>query len=233
MTKEEYEDGWRGGTETSKLLHITSEYCTGYGLDIGCELDPHPAACVYVDNEQIVHDKFQGARPVPSGLPGLSLEENGKIQPQVHIRNAERLFPDWPSNTLDFVYHSHLIEHIRNPREFLQECARLLKVGGHLVIVGPHKDWYWPVGHPDCNPDHEEYNWQLDQEVVSKWVQAIGSPPEKMQIVRSAEFGWDQDNWSFLVVAQKVSPAETSALSSEQVSPALQNTQTSSKRKVK
>ena len=109
----------------------------------------------------------------------------------------------------------------------------VLKVGGHLVIVGPHKDWYWPVGHPDCNPDHEEYNWQLDQEVVSKWVQAIGSPPEKMQIVRSAEFGWDQDNWSFLVVAQKVSPAETSALSSEQVSPALQNTQTSSKRKVK
>ena len=202
MTEREFAKGWRGGQETSKLLHITSPFCTGYGADLGCELDPHPGACVYVDAGQIVHNIFQGDRPVPSGLPGLSVDENGKIIPQVHIRNIEGLFPDWPSNTLDFVYSSHLIEHVRDPREFIRKCLRIIKPGGYFVTVGPHEDWYWPNNHPDCNPDHNKYNWQLNQSKVAKWIVAVGGQ-SSVEVVHQSEHGWDEDNWSFVVIAKK------------------------------
>ena len=48
----------------------------------------------------------------------------------------------WPveSNSYDGVYGSFVIEHIawRHTHEFISECFRLLKPGGHIVMIGPN-----------------------------------------------------------------------------------------------
>jgi SAM-dependent methyltransferase len=188
MTESEFSGGWLGGRESSKLVHITGQYCKGRGVDFGCELDPHPAATILVDNGQIVHDKLHN-QPHPSGATY-----------EVHIRNIEALFPDWQSDSLDFAYSSHLLEHVLDPKAFLTECIRIVKPGGHVVVVHPHSDWYWPTTHPLANPDHTKYNWSLTQDKVSKWLKACG----KVEIVHSSEHGWDEDNWSGVVIAKKL-----------------------------
>lgn len=194
MTQDEFDSGWLGGKETSKLFPITDQYCQGYGADFGCELDPHPNATVLVDNQQIVHQKFMGhGQPTPLGIHA----KDPNFRYQVHIREIENLFPDWEDNILDFTYSSHMIEHIRDPRAFLTECARITKPGGNVVVVGPHEDWYWPVTHPDANPDHTKYNWSLNQERVGKWMKAVG-----LEVIHSSEHGWGENNHSFLVVGQ-------------------------------
>ncbi|HSV35768.1 MAG TPA: class I SAM-dependent methyltransferase [Ramlibacter sp.] len=45
-----------------------------------------------------------------------------------------------PSGTYDVVLSSHVIEHIANPLKALREWLRVLKVGGVLLLVVPHRD---------------------------------------------------------------------------------------------
>lgn len=42
----------------------------------------------------------------------------------------------------DYVYSSHCLEHVQEPLFFIKEWFRVLKVGGHLVLVLPHQYLY-------------------------------------------------------------------------------------------
>jgi SAM-dependent methyltransferase len=45
-----------------------------------------------------------------------------------------------PSGSYDFVLSSHMLEHTANPLRALSEWGRMLKPGGGLVLVVPHRD---------------------------------------------------------------------------------------------
>jgi len=45
-----------------------------------------------------------------------------------------------PSGSYDFVLSSHMLEHTANPLRALSEWGRVLKPGGGLVLVVPHRD---------------------------------------------------------------------------------------------
>jgi SAM-dependent methyltransferase len=47
-----------------------------------------------------------------------------------------------PDESFQTVYASHVLEHIRNPAEALQNWYRILKPGGHLIFMVPHRDRY-------------------------------------------------------------------------------------------
>ena len=44
----------------------------------------------------------------------------------------------FPENHFDAVHSAHVIEHVHDPMEMLQECFRVLKPGGTLVILTPN-----------------------------------------------------------------------------------------------
>jgi 2-polyprenyl-3-methyl-5-hydroxy-6-metoxy-1,4-benzoquinol methylase len=46
----------------------------------------------------------------------------------------------FPSDTFDAVTASHVIEHVADPVEVLNECRRILKPGGRLVLVTPNSE---------------------------------------------------------------------------------------------
>lgn len=60
------------------------------------------------------------------------------------------------NESFDCVYSSHCLEHIRNPWTAAERWWRLVKPGGHLVIVVPDEELYermeWP---PRRNDDHK------------------------------------------------------------------------------
>lgn len=47
-----------------------------------------------------------------------------------------------PDNSQSFLYSSHCLEHITDYKATLKEWFRVLKPGGHLVIVVPHMHLY-------------------------------------------------------------------------------------------
>ncbi len=56
--------------------------------------------------------------------------------------NIVALGDDLPfkNNTLDYVLSSHVIEHFYDPVKALREWHRVVKPGGYLFVIAPHKD---------------------------------------------------------------------------------------------
>jgi hypothetical protein len=61
-----------------------------------------------------------------------------------------------PDHAFDFLYSSHCLEHLRDPRIALRNWLRVVKPGGYLVIQVPDEDLYekghWPS---QFNSDHK------------------------------------------------------------------------------
>jgi len=47
---------------------------------------------------------------------------------------------NYPGGQFDTIYLGHVIEHVHEPLELLQECYRILKPGGMLVVITPNAE---------------------------------------------------------------------------------------------
>ncbi len=108
------------GEESSKtyLDKIASgffdKYMSGNGLDIG----PYG----YIEGVQSI---LASATPVSLDYPGY----DGTILP-------------FKTSSQDYVYSSHVLEHISNRAEVIREWHRVVRPGGFIVTVVPHQDLY-------------------------------------------------------------------------------------------
>lgn len=135
---------WRAedpqGNESSKVRHMIVPYTRGRGLDLGCgpwKAWPH---FIGVDN----FDEYQGV---------IDPETGQHWRPDVVADCTDlAVFAD---RSVDFVYSSHLLEHLKDPAAALREWWRVIKVDGYLVLYLPHRDLYPRMGQPGANPDHE------------------------------------------------------------------------------
>ncbi len=70
-------------------------------------------------------------------------------------------------NSFDFVHSSHCLEHMRDPVEALQHWLRVLKPGGHLVVLVPDEDLYEQGVFPSTyNTDHK---WTFTISKPASW----------------------------------------------------------------
>lgn len=80
-------------------------------LNLGCGLDQHPDA--------------------------LNVDYDPSKNPDIIQDLSEEDWP-WDSNKFDVVYANHVLEHIPNPVNFMDECWRILKQDGMLVLKVPY-----------------------------------------------------------------------------------------------
>lgn len=59
------------------------------------------------------------------------------------------------NETVDAVFSSHLLEHFEDTAAVLTEWARVLKIGGHMVLYVPSANLYPKMGEPGANTDHK------------------------------------------------------------------------------
>ena len=134
------------GAESAKCRWDVVRYTRGKGLDVGCgpwKQFPH---WIGVDNR------------ADTQLFGVQMD------PDVMVETAEDLSL-FASGSLDFVFSSHLLEHIAYEKvpATLKEWLRVLKVGGYLVLYLPDEDQYPKVGEHGANPDHK---WNVNYDRV-------------------------------------------------------------------
>jgi SAM-dependent methyltransferase len=63
---------------------------------------------------------------------------------------------DYVSDTFDFVYSSHCLEHMHDARHALSEWWKLVRPGGVMMVIVPDEDLYEQGVFPSrFNPDHK------------------------------------------------------------------------------
>lgn len=64
-----------------------------------------------------------------------------------------------PDNSYDYLYASHVLEHLTDYEQAIRNWWRILKPGGWLIVVVPHRDLYEKrMELPSrWNPDHKHF----------------------------------------------------------------------------
>ena len=132
-----YNRNRRVGEESSKTYvqkienGFFDKYMSGAGLDIGY--------AGYIPNTVPI---LESAIGITLDYPGY----DGHILP----------FAD---NSQDYVYSSHVLEHIKSFQEPIREWLRVVKPGGYIITVVPHRDLYEKKDTPPSrfNEDHKRF----------------------------------------------------------------------------
>lgn len=91
-------------------------YCRGLGIDIGVgRIDTYDGEDALLVEDIHTWDKDNGDATFMLGVE---------------------------DETYDFVYASHILEHISNPTLALKNWWRILRPGGYLILFVPHRDLY-------------------------------------------------------------------------------------------
>jgi len=129
-------------TETSRYLHLTTPYVTGLNvIDIGSQGDPVVPRAIQIELPPDDYSHYTSGKT----LDGPAWRGDGRMLP----------FKD---RTVDCVYSSHLIEDFEDWRPAVVEWWRVLKLGGHLIVLTPDNDlWNAAVAAgqcPNCSHRH-------------------------------------------------------------------------------
>lgn len=153
--------------EVQKCRINLLRYCTGIGLDIGC------------GPEKI--------RPEAIGV-----DQDGKGDINCNLTQGLTIFKD---EVFDYVFSSHCLEDFEFTEAILEDWWRLVKVGGHLVLYLPHKDYYPNIGQPGSNPAHRH---DFIPDDIINIMKGLGS----WDLVRN-ETHSENDEYSFELVFRK------------------------------
>jgi ADP-heptose:LPS heptosyltransferase/predicted SAM-dependent methyltransferase len=130
---------WRAedpqGNEAGKVKYDIVRYTRGRGLDLGCGSSKAFPHFIGIDDGK---DTALFGIPVTPDIVGDCMDL--------------AMFAD---DSLDFVFSSHLLEHVQDFEAALREWWRVIKEGGHLVLYLPHRDLYPRIGQAGANPDHK------------------------------------------------------------------------------
>jgi|KBSMisStandDraft_5_1062788.scaffolds.fasta_scaffold15825_4 predicted SAM-dependent methyltransferase len=110
-------------SETSRQRALLAPYCTGYGLDIGFGGDAITTSAIRMD--------------LPSPYTNLG-------RAPVQLGGDCRALDWWRDGALDYVYSSHVLEDFPEAETaaILREWTRVLKPGGHLILLLPDQQRY-------------------------------------------------------------------------------------------
>lgn len=163
------------GSESAKIVWEIPKYTRGKGLEIGAGVQKTYPHFIAVD----------------SCRDNVLFGQN--IRPDIVAEGDDLSM--FASQSMDFVFSSHTLEHIDDDMKALREWWRVLKPKGFLTLYLPHKLFYPNVGTDGANPDHRRDYMPID---VIDLMKKIGS----WDLVENQERNEDRE-YSFLQVYKK------------------------------
>lgn len=178
------------GNEQDKIAAIAVPHLQGRALDLGCGMRKVWPSLIGVDSGGTFG--AHTAADVHANIADLSMFADG---------------------SMDAVFSSHALEDFDREKvpAVLAEWARVLKVGGKLVLYVPSANLYPKCGEPGANPHHRWDIYPGDIEAMLKDMvtdeETAQSAPDTSQnigweLLESEERGED-DEYSLYIVARK------------------------------
>lgn len=172
-------------SETGKHRDETVKYCQGNGIDIGSGGDPVVPWAISFDLPRSEFLHYHSNEE-----PTFAIHWGGDAS-SLPFRNA----------VCDFVYSSHVIEDFLDWNPYLTEWARVLKPGGHLIILLPDKfRWNEAIKHgqpPNCAHTHESFPGELSEYV------AANKPLQGFEVICDRFTDKSPTDYNILFVAKK------------------------------
>jgi SAM-dependent methyltransferase len=168
-------------SETSKYRDLTAKYCAGCGIDIASQGSPVVPWAWQIDLPQEEYALYNGGAPI-----------HGPVQLRGH---GESLPVD--SNSLDFVYASHILEDFAEWNPPIGEWVRVLKPGGNLIILIPDRElWIAQMARGQAgNPAHKH-----EGRVGELTEYAAGFP---LEVIEDRLTNCFENDYTILFVARK------------------------------
>lgn len=138
-------------------------YMTGNGLDIGF--------AGYIPD---VVPILPNAIGVDTNFPGY----DGKTLP----------FED---NSQNYVYSSHCLEHIDDYLNAIREWYRVVKVGGHIVTIVPHKFLYEKKEQLPSNWNGDHKRFYTPASLLQEFEQALEPNSYRVRFLEDGDIGFD------------------------------------------
>jgi SAM-dependent methyltransferase len=168
-------------SETAKYRDLTVPYCMGNGIDIGSQNDPVVPWAISLDLPPEEYARYTS---------GLAAENS------IQWRGDASSLP-FKDGVCDFVYSSHVLEDFLDWAPYLQEWTRVLKPGGHLIILIPDKHlWNEAVRRgqpPNCAHKHEGRPGELTEMLSDRY-----------KIIRDSLTNKFESDYSILFVGRKL-----------------------------
>lgn len=143
------------GNEAAKISWEIVKWTRGRGLDIGAGMSRTFPHFITVDNNV---DEVLFGQKMP--------------KPDLYVKDAVSL--DLVADgMMDFVFSSHLLEHIEEERlvKCLREWWRVVRLDGFMVLYLPDEDEYPKVGEEGANKDHK---WNVSYARVMELMEKTG-----------------------------------------------------------
>ncbi len=129
-------------SETAKYRHLTQDYCKGCGVDVASQGDPVVPWAMSLD---LPEKEF------------LYYNANNPPRGPIQLRGHGDSLP-FDSNSLDFLYSSHLLEDYTDWTPVLKEWVRVIKPGGYLVVLLPDRElWVAACAAGQCPNDFHRH----------------------------------------------------------------------------
>lgn len=168
-------------SETAKYRHITTPYCTGAGVDIASQGVTCVPWAISFDLPEPEFLHYSSGQP-PKG--------------PIHLRGHADNLP-FESGSLDWLYSSHFLEDVFDWTPILREWVRVIRPGGHLIILVPDKAlWKAALDRgqaPNNQHRHESYAGEL-----STYADAIG-----VDVIEDRLTAVTPEDYSVLFVGRK------------------------------
>lgn len=136
-------------SESERYRYASAPYLAGVGVDIASQ---GVAVVPWAISYDLPHKEFSH---YSNGAP-----PKGPLQ----LRGFADKLP-FEDQSLDFVYSSHYIEDVLDWTPIIKEWDRVLKIGGHMVILLPDKAlWNAAIAAgqpPNCAHTHESFPGEL------------------------------------------------------------------------
>lgn len=147
------------------------KYCTGQGLDLGCGIQRITPTAIGVDIQADV------------------------CAANVHFDLNKRL--DFVArDSMDYVFSSHLLEHLEDPLKSLIDWWSKIRPGGTLCLVLPHQDHY-------PNEENPEHRWKFAPEGIIELMDRFAT----YELLHN-ETHTEDDEFSFELVFRKLATAK-------------------------
>lgn len=175
-------------SETARYRHLTVPFCQGNGLDIACGNDPVTPNAIQVELSKERMKHYRGGE-----------EPNNNIE--LHGDDFWKALP-FKTGVLDFVYSSHYLEDV--PHEewvpTLREWLRVLKSGGHLVILCPERN-LWKAALDRGQTMNAAHRYEPYLGDISKSVAVTGV---RAEVVQEKLTALDADDYTIMAVFKKL-----------------------------
>ncbi len=153
----------------------------GEVLDVGC------GGGAFLARARALGWRVLGVEPDPAAVR-VARETRG-LDVRAGTLEAQRL----PADRFDAVTSSHVIEHVHDPLGFLQECARVAKPGGQIVVVTPNTGSLGRrrLGTRWLGLDPPRHLHLFSRATLRRLAERAGLRVEELRSsVRNAEFTW-------------------------------------------